>query len=62
MRQDTADLNLETPARLDARSALTKAEKEGLVACLANVDVYVLGAGDRRSGLHVSGYQLGCAV
>jgi hypothetical protein len=43
MRQDTADLNLEAPERFDAKAALVRTEKKGLVARLANVDVYVLG-------------------
>jgi hypothetical protein len=48
MRQDTADLNLETPARFDAKAALVRTEKEGLVARLENVEVYVLGVDNAR--------------
>jgi len=44
MRQDTADLNLETPARLDVGAALGRTENKGLVARLGDVKVYVLGA------------------
>ncbi len=44
MRQDTADLNLEAPARFDARAALGRTENKGLVARLGDVRVYVLGA------------------
>ena len=44
MRQDTTDLNLETPTKLDARAALGKTEKKDLIARLRNVEVYVLGA------------------
>jgi len=43
MRQDTADVNLETPPKFDARVALGKTEKNGLIARLGNVQVYVLG-------------------
>jgi len=43
MRQDTADLNLETPAKFDATAALVKTEKRGLIAPLENVGVYALG-------------------
>jgi hypothetical protein len=43
IRQDTADLNLETPAKFDAKAILVRTEKKGLVAHLENVDVYVLG-------------------
>jgi hypothetical protein len=43
MRQDTADLNLETSERFDPKTALVRTKKKGLVARLANVDVYVLG-------------------
>ena len=44
MRQDTADLNLETTETFDARAALAKTEIKGLVARMENVEVYVLGA------------------
>jgi hypothetical protein len=43
MRQDTADLNLETPEKLDAGAALVRTQKKGLIARLGNVEVYVLG-------------------
>lgn len=43
MRQDTADLNLETPENLDAKAALARAEKKGSIASLPNVEVDVLG-------------------
>ncbi len=43
MRQDTADLNLETPETFDAGAAIVRTEKKRLVAGLANVEVYVLG-------------------
>lgn len=43
MRQDTADLDLETPVTFDAGVALGKTEKKGLIAHLATVEVYVLG-------------------
>jgi hypothetical protein len=44
MRQDTADLNLERPAKFDAQAALIKTGRIGSIAHLWNVDVYVLGA------------------
>ncbi len=44
MRQDTVDLNLETPKKLDARAALVKTETKGLISRLDSVEVYVLGA------------------
>ncbi len=43
MRQDTADLNLETPEKLDSKAAVMKTETKGLIARLENVEVYVLG-------------------
>lgn len=43
MRQDTADLNLETPAEFVVKSALVKTEMKGWIARLGNVQVYVLG-------------------
>jgi hypothetical protein len=43
MRQDTADLNLETLEMFDSKAALARTEKKGLVASLAYVDVYVVG-------------------
>ena len=43
MRQNTTDLNLETPVTLDVVAALTKMESRGMVASLQNVQVYVLG-------------------
>jgi hypothetical protein len=43
MRQDTADQNLESPARFEPKEALGKTKKKGLVAHLDNVEVCVLG-------------------
>ena len=43
MRQDTADLNLESPATFDAKAAVVITEKKGLVARLGNVNRYALG-------------------
>jgi hypothetical protein len=43
MRQDTADLNLETLTRFDVRAAVSRTERQGLIACLGNVEVYVMG-------------------
>jgi hypothetical protein len=43
MRQNTADLNLETPDKIDARAALMKTETKGLIAKLPNVEVHVMG-------------------
>ncbi len=43
MRQDTADLDLETPAKFDAKGALDRTEKNGLISRLGSVEVYVLG-------------------
>jgi hypothetical protein len=43
MRQDTSDLNLETPAKFDARAAIVRTDKKGLIARLGKVEVYVLG-------------------
>jgi hypothetical protein len=43
MRQDTADLDLETSANFDAMAALAKTEKKGLMARLDNIEVQVLG-------------------
>ncbi|MGO9642360.1 MAG: hypothetical protein ACLP1Y_13775 [Candidatus Acidiferrales bacterium] len=43
MRQETADLDLETPATFDAEAAIVKTEKKLLIAHLVTVEVYVLG-------------------
>lgn len=43
MRQNTADLDLEAPVKLDARAALAQTEEKGLIARLENVDVNALG-------------------
>lgn len=43
MRQDTTDLNLESPAKFNAKAALTRTERKGLIAVLENDEVYVLG-------------------
>jgi len=43
MRQDTADLSLETPSEFDVKSALVKTEMKGWIARLGSVQVYVLG-------------------
>jgi hypothetical protein len=43
MRQDTADLNLETDKTFDAGAALGRTQKKGLIAGLGNVEVYILG-------------------
>jgi hypothetical protein len=46
MRQNTADLDLETPGKFHSKAALVRIDKKGLIADLANVDVYVLGVDD----------------
>jgi hypothetical protein len=43
MRQDTADVNLETPAKFDAKASFASTEKKELVARLGNVEVRILG-------------------
>ena len=43
MRQDTADVNLETPAKFDVKAALGNTEKKGFIARLEHVEVHVLG-------------------
>jgi hypothetical protein len=43
MRQETNNLNLETPVRLDSKAAVVRSEKRRLIARLENIDVYVLG-------------------
>ena len=43
MRQDTAELDLESPAAIAVNSALAQTEKRGLLADLRGVDVHVLG-------------------
>jgi hypothetical protein len=48
MRQNTNDLNLETPATLSVPSALAKAEGKGMIANLGNVEVHVLGVDNAR--------------
>ncbi len=48
MRQDTNDLNLETPRTLAVESSLTRTEARGMSADLGNVEVFVFGVDNAR--------------
>jgi len=51
MRQDTADLDLKTPATFNAEAAIVMTEKKRLIARLENVEVYVLGVDNEGKSL-----------
>ena len=46
MRQATRDLNLESPREVGVAEALRRARRQGLVADLQGIEIYVLGADD----------------